>query len=73
MPQNTAQNTPSDTAPKDQGCNRFIKNAGYSNMSDFMLSHGLRISNNDDVQEAKAIREGLRGVPQADWEEKARK
>ena len=35
--------------------NAAAKDAGYENFSTFLISFGLRIYNDDDVQEGKAI------------------
>lgn len=39
--------------------NQMVKNAGFSNFNEFMLSYGLKMYNDDDVQEAKAILRAL--------------
>lgn len=62
------QNSSTDIAPKDQSQRQFLKECGYDGMQHFMLSYGLKMWNDDDLEEAKAILEGLRETWQAEWE-----
>lgn len=38
-----------------KGTDAAAKDAGFDNFKAFLLSYGLRLENNDDVQEGKAI------------------
>jgi len=58
------KNTKPETQPKDKSDNQILKEGGYSGMKNMMDSYGLKLSNDDDVQEAKAIIEGFRAVDQ---------
>lgn len=43
----------------------MIKDAGFSNMNSFMQSYNLKMHDDDDLQEAKAILDGLRKIDEA--------
>ncbi|RDW79464.1 hypothetical protein BP6252_04102 [Coleophoma cylindrospora] len=55
--------------PKDMSQYAVIKGAGYTGMQHMMQSYGLKIYEDDDVTEAKAIIDGIRQNMQADWEQ----
>jgi hypothetical protein len=66
-------NTTDTTQPKDYSNYRMIKEAGFDNMLTFMASYGLKIHDDEQLAEGKAILEGLRQCAQHDWEAKQRR
>ncbi|QDS77741.1 hypothetical protein FKW77_004617 [Venturia effusa] len=60
---NTSTNTATDTntAPRNQSLsfNQAVRDAGFRNFNDFLLSYGLRVYNHDDVLEGRAILRGM--------------
>ncbi|KUJ11626.1 uncharacterized protein LY89DRAFT_688818 [Mollisia scopiformis] len=59
----------STTQPDDKSYNSFYKEGGWGNMKNFAESHGLRLDKHEDIEEAKAIRDGYREQDQRAWEE----
>jgi len=57
-------NTPN---PSSISTNAFLKAGGFDSMNHFMQCYGLRMYNDDDVQEAKAIIAGMRANDQAQY------
>ncbi|CZR60126.1 uncharacterized protein PAC_10021 [Phialocephala subalpina] len=51
----------------------IVKEGGYGNMKNFAESHGLRLHNGEDVQEAKAILDVFREYDRRAWEEQQKK
>lgn len=47
---------------EETSTSRLIKDGGYRNMNDFMLSYGLRMGEPDDHEEARQILEGMRRI-----------
>jgi hypothetical protein len=43
----------------------MIKDAGFNNMNHMMQSYGLKMSNHEDIQEARAILDGFRKIDEA--------
>jgi hypothetical protein len=56
MPSNT------NTQPDQKSDKQILKEGGYTGMNHFMQSYGLKIWNDDDVQEAKEIIKGFRAI-----------
>ena len=50
------------SAPTGKSDYAMIKDAGFRNKNEFMLSYGLRMKNQDDYEEAKAILDGMRKI-----------
>ncbi|KAF2031273.1 hypothetical protein EK21DRAFT_63430 [Setomelanomma holmii] len=50
---------PSSDKSKIKNADAAAKDAGFDNFPAFLLSYGLRIYNDDDVQEGKAILRGM--------------
>jgi hypothetical protein len=46
----------------------MIKEAGFRNMPDFLGSYGLKMHDDGQLAEGKAILGGLREVAQREWE-----
>jgi hypothetical protein len=67
-PQKPKSGGSAEVAPKDKSDYRILKDGGFSNMNQFMQSYGLKMHNDDDIQEAKGIIEGFRQVDQANYE-----
>ncbi|PMD49323.1 uncharacterized protein K444DRAFT_622882 [Hyaloscypha bicolor E] len=75
MPSNTSNTNKQSTSTSDSSTkassnsssgeksqNQMIKDAGFSNMNRFMQSYNLKMHDDDDLREAKAILDGLRKV-----------
>ncbi|KAJ9612023.1 hypothetical protein H2200_003618 [Cladophialophora chaetospira] len=60
-PSGTAQSTTTTTteAKKPMSQNQMVRAAGFRNFPEFLLSYNLRIYNDEDVQEGKAILKAL--------------
>jgi hypothetical protein len=59
---NNSSNPPSSDRKSDY---RMVKDAGFDNMNRMMQSYGLKMSNHEDVLEAKAILDGFRKIDEA--------
>jgi len=68
---NSSKNT-SSVQPKDRSDSSFHKEGGWGNMQNFAQSYGLKIHNDEDLEEAKAIRDAYREYDQRVWEEEQR-
>ncbi|GKZ35157.1 hypothetical protein AbraIFM66950_005709 [Aspergillus brasiliensis] len=55
-----ASHQPDDTPPNERSRYRMIKEAGFNNMHDFMLSHGLKPRSLEDYGEANQILDTMR-------------
>ncbi|KAH9002676.1 hypothetical protein EDB86DRAFT_2897325 [Lactarius hatsudake] len=64
MPQSKASNTTDSDASSGPKTN-YAYTKPYGGMKGFMESHGLKLWNDDDVQEAKAILDGYREMDAA--------
>ncbi|KAH8998484.1 hypothetical protein EDB92DRAFT_1941314 [Lactarius akahatsu] len=64
MPQSSASNTTDSDASSGPKTN-YAYTKPYGGMKGFMESHGLKLWNDDDVQEAKAILDGYREMDAA--------
>jgi len=62
----------SATQPKELSQAAWLKNGGWNNMYEFMLSHGLNMYDDNELQEGKAIIHALRQADQEAWEEARR-
>jgi len=60
----SASNTSASDASSGPKTN-YAYTKPYDGMKGFMESHGLKLSNDDDVQEAKAILDGFREMDAA--------
>ncbi|KAG4434008.1 hypothetical protein IFR05_010523 [Cadophora sp. M221] len=58
---------PSD--PADKSNSRWLKDAGWRSMYDFMLSYELKICVDEDYEKGKAILKAFRDREQEDYEE----
>ncbi|PYH98518.1 hypothetical protein BO71DRAFT_395114 [Aspergillus ellipticus CBS 707.79] len=58
-----------DIAPNEMSRYCFFKDAGFNGMYEFMLSHGLKMYNLDDIAEAKEIVKTMRRYDQENWEQ----
>jgi hypothetical protein len=56
--------------PQNKSHNQILKEGGYSGMNHFMLTYGLKMHDDGDVQEAKRIIEGFRQIDQRDYNAK---
>ena len=54
--------------PKNKSDYRIIRDAGFKSMYHFMLSHNLKIHDNDDYQHAKQIPQAFREGDQEEYE-----
>lgn len=70
---NSKGSAASESQPKDGSNNSFYKDGGWGNQKNFIESHGLKMHNDNDIQEAKAIRDAYREHDQRVWEEENRK
>jgi hypothetical protein len=61
-----SDNTP--IQPKDKSQYRWFRDGGYTGMPHFMATYGLKLSNDDDLEEAKAIIARMREEDQKQWE-----
>ncbi|PMD28530.1 hypothetical protein NA56DRAFT_742660 [Hyaloscypha hepaticicola] len=59
---NNSSKAPSSDRKSDY---RLIKDAGFNNMNHMMQSYGLKMSEHEDIQEARAILDGLRKIDEA--------
>jgi hypothetical protein len=53
-----------DIPPNEKSNYRIVKEGGWDNMEHMMLSYGLKLYNDDDIQEAKQIIEKFREYDQ---------
>ncbi|PVH79849.1 hypothetical protein DL98DRAFT_532692 [Cadophora sp. DSE1049] len=67
--QTTNTNTTTPPNPALKSDYKFLKEAGWENMYYFMLSYGLKIHDDEDYEEGKAILKALRESEQEAWEE----
>lgn len=51
----TTKATTESKADPQISFNQTVRDAGFRNFNDFLLSYGLRMNNHDDVLEGKAI------------------
>ncbi|OJJ73669.1 hypothetical protein ASPBRDRAFT_512211 [Aspergillus brasiliensis CBS 101740] len=63
-----ASHQPDDTPPNEKSQFRMIKEAGFNNMHDFMISHGLKPYIHEDYGEASQILDTMRRYDQEYWE-----
>jgi inhibitor of KinA sporulation pathway (predicted exonuclease) len=59
---NNSSKAPSSDRKSDY---RLIKDAGFNNMNHMMQSYGLKMSEHEDIQEARAILDGFRKIDEA--------
>lgn len=52
--------------PKDKSDSKWLRDAGYSGMPQFMISYGLKFP--DEIDEAKRLIDEFRGEQQQEWE-----
>lgn len=57
-----SSSNPGSSASQSKSDNRLLKDCGYRNMKHFMDSYGLKISDDDDLAEAKEILKGFRKI-----------
>ena len=57
-----SNSTSDPTNSPEKSNNQIIKEAGFTGMHGMMLSYGLKMYNDDDVQEAKQIVAGFRAL-----------
>ncbi|KAL2067756.1 hypothetical protein VTL71DRAFT_15852 [Oculimacula yallundae] len=55
--------------PASKSNYEWLQDSGHDNMDKFLLSYGLKMHNDEDVEEGKAILKGLRDGEQKEWEE----
>jgi hypothetical protein len=60
----------SDKQPKDRSDHAVLQQGGWEDRDKFMLSYGLKMHNDDDVQEGKAILQAYKDHDQRAYEEK---
>jgi len=58
------KNTTAEVPPSEKSDYQILKEGGYSGMKGMMDSYGLKLYNDDDVQEAKEILKGFRAIDQ---------
>ncbi|KAF8862108.1 hypothetical protein BDZ45DRAFT_586067 [Acephala macrosclerotiorum] len=66
----SASNPKPEVQPKDKSDYQYVKEGGWGNMNNFMLSYNLRMYEPDDVQEARDILKAFKEADQYAWEEK---
>ncbi len=59
MPQSS--NPEEEKSGKEMGFNEMVRAAGFTSFNQFLLSYNLRVYNDEDVQEGKAILQALFG------------
>lgn len=69
-PQNSKSGGSAEGNPQDKSNNQILKEGGFSDMKHMMDSYGLKMYEDDDVQEAKRIVEGFRQVDQRNYDAK---
>ena len=57
MPQSS--NSGREKSGKEMGLNEMVRAAGFTSFDQFLLSYNLRVYNDEDVQEGKAILQAL--------------
>jgi hypothetical protein len=56
--------------PKDKCDSKWLRDAGYGGIEQFMISYGYKMHDTDDYQAAKRLIAGFRAEQQEDWENK---
>jgi hypothetical protein len=57
--------------PKDKSDSKWLRDAGYSGMTQFMISYGFKMP--EDFDDAKKLLAQFRADQQKEWEEKSAK
>ena len=65
--------SPTNIQPKDRSMSQKLKATGFKDMPSFMNSYGLKIYNQEDVEEARSIMDAFTQRDQEDWEASQKK